>query len=79
MTLRVVGGIGVGSQPLVGMLRRMADDLEAGEYGDTDEATVVFPGASEVFHLGGPDRSSGASAIFNCSCAIAKLTKAVIE
>ena len=64
---------------LPGALRAMADDLEAGVYGDTDQATIVFPGASEVFHLGTPanDPDAGASAIFNMTCGITKLTMAV--
>lgn len=62
---------------VVRALRNIADELEAGEYGDTDEVTLVLPGASEVFHLGGRDSEAGSSALFNCSCAITKITLAV--
>lgn len=60
-------------------LRNIADELEAGKYGATDEATIVFPGASEIFHLGGAASDYGVSALLNCSCAITKITSKVIE
>tara|TARA_R110002049_G_scaffold239404_2_gene412573 strand:+ start:1631 stop:1876 length:246 start_codon:yes stop_codon:yes gene_type:complete len=55
-------------------LRAIADQLEAGEFGEVDEATLVFPGATEMFHLGGSNLQAGVNALFNCSCAITKIT-----
>ena len=61
-------------------LRNLADNIEAGLYGGTDECTVVFPGGSEVFHMGTPanDIHAGTSAMFNMQCGIARMANAVI-
>lgn len=60
-------------------LRNIADELEAGHYGPTDQATVIFPGASEVFHVGGRDADAGTSATLNMVCGLAKIAKGVLE
>jgi hypothetical protein len=59
-------------------LRRIADEIESGVWGETDEVTVVFPGASELFHLGGRDADAGTSALLNVSCAVTKITSRVL-
>lgn len=59
-------------------LRKIAQQLEEGEFGATDEATVIFPGASEIFHIGGPDCDSPTSAVFNMQCALTKFSLAVL-
>ena len=61
-------------------LRRIADELEAGDYGETDQATLIFPGASEIFHIGAPSNDDNAplSAMFNMQCGITKITQKVI-
>lgn len=61
------------------MLREVARELEDGVYGDTDEATLIFPGAAEVFHMGGSDGDAPTSAMFNMNCGITKFTMAVLE
>ena len=65
--------------PLSEGLRNLADKIDAGEYGPTDQATIIFPGAIEIFHLGGPSIEYGVSALFNCSCAITKITQKVTQ
>lgn len=62
-------------------LRNIADSIEAGEYGETDEATLIFPGASEIFHLGTPpsDENAATSAMFNMQCGITKMALAVLR
>lgn len=68
-----------GQQGLIRRLRHLADGIEAGDFGAVDEATVVFPGANEIFHMGGPDTSSGSSALLNCACAVTKITTGVLD
>lgn len=72
-------GQAVGRPTVVQGLRNIAQAIEDGEYGQTDQVTVVFPGASEIHHLGGLDSEAGASALFNCACAITRITTKVIE
>lgn len=62
-------------------LRNIADQLDDGEYGEIDEATLIFPGASDIFHLGTPpnDDNAGISAMFNMQCGITKMALAVLQ
>lgn len=54
-------------------LRNIADELEAGVHGAVDQATIIFPGASEVFHLGGFESTAWASALLNMTCGTHKM------
>lgn len=59
------------------MLRRLADSVEAGEYGEVTEAVVVMPGdALEVFGFGTAD---GNYAHYLLACGQRKLEKPMFD
>lgn len=59
------------------MLRRLADDIEAGEYGYVSEAVVVANGDSlRVFGFGEAD---GPTAHYLLGCGMAKLQRPTVE
>lgn len=62
-------------------LRNLAFNIEHGVYGDVDQATVLFPGAGEIFHMGTPphDQNAGNAALANCACGVQKITKTIVE
>ena len=64
-------------QDVPAMLRRLADDIEAGEYGEVQETAVVVSGAElEVFGFGTAD---GAVTHYMLGCAMQKLQRHNVE
>jgi len=69
----------VGAADLTAALRAIADELEEGKYGRTDQVTVIFPGASEIFQLGSVhDDQAVSDMCFNAVCALVKMANMVV-